>query len=42
MAEEQDDQQQQQNMLDAELVPINEQVKIAISNFRIALEKKQP
>ncbi|GKC21244.1 hypothetical protein Tco_1023394 [Tanacetum coccineum] len=42
MAEEQYDQQQQQNMLDAELVPINEQVKIAISNFRITLEKKQP
>ncbi|GJV98805.1 hypothetical protein Tco_1554057 [Tanacetum coccineum] len=37
MAEEQDE--QQQNLLDAELGPINEQVKIGISNFRIALEK---
>ncbi|GJY98710.1 hypothetical protein Tco_0516140 [Tanacetum coccineum] len=41
MAEEQDE-QQQQNLLDAELVPINKQVKIEISNFRIALEKPQP
>ncbi|GKA57678.1 hypothetical protein Tco_0756866 [Tanacetum coccineum] len=41
MAEEQDE-QQQQNLLDAELVPINEQVKIEISNFRIPLEKPQP
>nr|GEU49383.1 hypothetical protein [Tanacetum cinerariifolium] len=40
MAEEQDE--QQQNMLDAELVLINKQVKIAISNFRFALEKTQP
>nr|GEU64036.1 hypothetical protein [Tanacetum cinerariifolium] len=29
-------------MLDAELVPIDEQVKIAIRNFRIALDKSQP
>ncbi|GJZ65285.1 hypothetical protein Tco_0621981 [Tanacetum coccineum] len=35
MAEKQDKQQQQQNLLDVELVPINEQVKIEISNFRI-------
>ncbi|GKA94615.1 hypothetical protein Tco_0816653 [Tanacetum coccineum] len=28
--------------MDVELVPINEQVKNAISNFRIALEKTQP
>ncbi|GJU53442.1 hypothetical protein Tco_1227156 [Tanacetum coccineum] len=42
MAEEQDEQLQQQNMVDGELVPISEQVKIGISNFRIALEKTQP
>ncbi|GJZ41127.1 hypothetical protein Tco_0588013 [Tanacetum coccineum] len=43
MAEEQDEQQQQQQtMLDAELVPINDHVKIGMSNFRIALEKTQP
>ncbi|GJS57719.1 hypothetical protein Tco_0652503 [Tanacetum coccineum] len=30
------------NILDAELIPVNEQVKIGISNFRIALEKTQP
>ncbi|GJZ33877.1 hypothetical protein Tco_0579313 [Tanacetum coccineum] len=42
MAEEQDKQQQQQNLLDAKLVPINEQVKISTRNFRIALEKTQP
>ncbi|GKD75628.1 hypothetical protein Tco_1333910 [Tanacetum coccineum] len=42
MAEEQDEQQQQQNMLDAALVLINEQVNIAVCNFRIALEKTQP
>ncbi|GJY72252.1 hypothetical protein Tco_0475955 [Tanacetum coccineum] len=45
MTEEQDEQQQQQqqqNMLDAQLVLVNEQVKIGISNFRIALEKTQP
>ncbi|GJX38705.1 hypothetical protein Tco_0252008 [Tanacetum coccineum] len=42
MAEEQDEQLQQQNMIDGELVPISEQVKIGISNFRIALEKTQP
>ncbi|GJT26904.1 hypothetical protein Tco_0907179 [Tanacetum coccineum] len=41
IAEEQDE-QQQQNMLDVELIPINEQVKIAVSNFWIALEKTQP
>ncbi|GKD24857.1 hypothetical protein Tco_1231071 [Tanacetum coccineum] len=41
MAEEQDE-QQQQNMLDAAVDSINEQVKIASSNFRIALEKTQP
>ncbi|GKD55084.1 hypothetical protein Tco_1288471 [Tanacetum coccineum] len=40
MVEEQDN--QQQNMLDVELVLIDEQVKIAISNFKIALEKSQP
>ncbi|GJW09958.1 hypothetical protein Tco_1575785 [Tanacetum coccineum] len=39
---EEQDEQQQQNMLDAELVPIIEQVKIAISYFRIALENTQP
>ncbi|GJS26612.1 hypothetical protein Tco_0487232 [Tanacetum coccineum] len=43
MAKKQDkQQQQQQNLLDAELVPINEQVKIATSNFRIALKKTKP
>nr|GEZ92356.1 hypothetical protein [Tanacetum cinerariifolium] len=42
MAEEQDEQQRQQNILDLELVPINEQVKNAICNFRIVLEKTQP
>ncbi|GJY67899.1 hypothetical protein Tco_0470881 [Tanacetum coccineum] len=41
MAEEQDE-QQQQHLVDAELVLINEQVMIATSNFRIALEKTQP
>ncbi|GJS46067.1 hypothetical protein Tco_0596188 [Tanacetum coccineum] len=41
MAEEQDE-QQQQNMLDVAVDSINEQVKIASSNFRIALEKTQP
>ncbi|GJX53370.1 hypothetical protein Tco_0281739 [Tanacetum coccineum] len=41
MAKEQD-KQQQQNLLNVELVPINEQVKIPTSNFRIALEKTQP
>ncbi|GJV55410.1 hypothetical protein Tco_1456415 [Tanacetum coccineum] len=41
MAKEQD-KQQQQNLLNVELVPINEQVKIPTSNFRIALEKIQP
>ncbi|GJT97271.1 hypothetical protein Tco_1092789 [Tanacetum coccineum] len=30
------------NILDAKLVPIKDQVKIGISNFRIALEKSQP
>ncbi|GKA11638.1 hypothetical protein Tco_0691184 [Tanacetum coccineum] len=39
---EEQDEQQQQNMLDAELVLIIEQVKIAISYFRIALENTQP
>ncbi|GKA90045.1 hypothetical protein Tco_0811857 [Tanacetum coccineum] len=29
-------------MLDAKLVPINEQLKIGITNFRIALQKSQP
>ncbi|GJW28618.1 hypothetical protein Tco_0045493 [Tanacetum coccineum] len=38
-AEQQEDQQQQQIMLDAQLVPINDQVKIGFNNFRIALEK---
>ncbi|GJS24595.1 retrovirus-related pol polyprotein from transposon TNT 1-94 [Tanacetum coccineum] len=42
MAEEHDEQQQQQNMIDDELVPINEQIKIGLSNFRIDLEKTQP
>ncbi|GKD19169.1 hypothetical protein Tco_1208327, partial [Tanacetum coccineum] len=41
MVEEQDE-QQQQNMLDVELDPINNQVNIGISNFRIAFEKTQP
>ncbi|GKB27950.1 hypothetical protein Tco_0867351 [Tanacetum coccineum] len=41
MAKPQDD-QQQQNMLDVELVPKDDQVKIRMSNFRIALEKTQP
>ncbi|GJY72497.1 hypothetical protein Tco_0476200 [Tanacetum coccineum] len=41
MAESKDE-QQQQNILDAELIPIEDQVKIGISNFRIALEKSQP
>ncbi|GKC91584.1 hypothetical protein Tco_1152233, partial [Tanacetum coccineum] len=41
MAGEQDE-QQQQHLVDAELVLINEQVMIATSNFRIALEKTQP
>ncbi|GKA90026.1 hypothetical protein Tco_0811838 [Tanacetum coccineum] len=40
MAEEQD--KQQQNLLNAELVPINEQEKIETRNFKIALEKTQP
>ncbi|GKE02937.1 hypothetical protein Tco_1390920, partial [Tanacetum coccineum] len=35
-------QQQQQKLQDAALVPVNEQVKISISNLRIALEKIQP
>ncbi|GJX02539.1 hypothetical protein Tco_0186452 [Tanacetum coccineum] len=43
MVEELDEQQQQQVvMLDVALVPINEQVKISASNFRIALDKIQP
>ncbi|GKE11412.1 hypothetical protein Tco_1414963, partial [Tanacetum coccineum] len=42
VSEKQDKQQQQQNLIDVELVPINEQVKIATSNFRIALKKSQP
>ncbi|GKG14311.1 hypothetical protein Tco_0353911, partial [Tanacetum coccineum] len=42
MAEEQDEQQQQQNLLDAELAPIYKHVKIATRNFKIALEKTQP
>ncbi|GJS99983.1 hypothetical protein Tco_0821153 [Tanacetum coccineum] len=41
MAEPQDD-QHQKNVVDVELVPIDDQVKIGISNFRIALEKTQP
>ncbi|GJU10624.1 hypothetical protein Tco_1133020 [Tanacetum coccineum] len=41
MTKEQDE-QQQQNMLDVELDPINDQVNIGISNFRIAFEKTQP
>nr|GEU44803.1 hypothetical protein [Tanacetum cinerariifolium] len=41
MTKEQD-KQQQQNLLNVELVPINEQVKIATSNFRITLKKTQP
>ncbi|GKA46401.1 hypothetical protein Tco_0739284 [Tanacetum coccineum] len=40
MADEQQD-DQQQNMLDAQLVPIDDQVKIGMSNFRIALERNQ-
>ncbi|GKB01247.1 hypothetical protein Tco_0829291 [Tanacetum coccineum] len=35
------DEQQQQKLQDAALVPVNEQVKISISNLRIALEKIQ-
>nr|GEW07588.1 hypothetical protein [Tanacetum cinerariifolium] len=42
MADQQEDRQQQQNMLDALLVPIDDQVKIGLNNFRIALEKSQP
>nr|GEZ12250.1 hypothetical protein [Tanacetum cinerariifolium] len=42
MADQQEDQQQQQNMLDALLVPIDDQVKIRLNSFRIALEKSQP
>ncbi|GJW93219.1 hypothetical protein Tco_0172891 [Tanacetum coccineum] len=42
MADQQEDQQQQQNMLDALLVPIDDQVKIGLNNFRIALEKSHP
>nr|GEV31935.1 retrovirus-related Pol polyprotein from transposon TNT 1-94 [Tanacetum cinerariifolium] len=42
MAEELDEQQRQQVMLDAALVPINEQVKISTSNYRISMEKIQP
>ncbi|GJY99722.1 hypothetical protein Tco_0517152 [Tanacetum coccineum] len=38
---EKQDGQQKQNMLDVLLVPIDEQVKIGLSNFRIALEKTQ-
>ncbi|GJW44500.1 hypothetical protein Tco_0073299 [Tanacetum coccineum] len=33
---------QQQDHLDEELVPVNDQVRIGLSNFRIALEKQQP
>ncbi|GJW45383.1 hypothetical protein Tco_0074182 [Tanacetum coccineum] len=33
---------QQQDHADEELVLINDQVRIGLSNFRIALEKKQP
>nr|GEV18981.1 hypothetical protein [Tanacetum cinerariifolium] len=40
MAKEQDE-QQQQNLMDAELIQINKQVENAIRNFRIALEKTQ-
>ncbi|GKA38377.1 reverse transcriptase domain-containing protein [Tanacetum coccineum] len=39
--EQQEDQQQQQIMLDAQLVLINDQVKIGFNNFMIALEKSQ-
>ncbi|GKC04408.1 hypothetical protein Tco_0996018 [Tanacetum coccineum] len=42
MAGEKQDDQQQLNKLDALLVPIDEQVKIRLSNFRIDLEKTQP
>ncbi|GJR50367.1 reverse transcriptase domain-containing protein [Tanacetum coccineum] len=40
MAEQQEI--QQQDHLDEELVPVNDQVRIGLSNFRIALEKQQP
>ncbi|GKB24384.1 hypothetical protein Tco_0863785 [Tanacetum coccineum] len=39
--QQQQQQQQQQNILDALLVLIDDQVKIGLSNFRIALEKSQ-
>ncbi|GJR89445.1 hypothetical protein Tco_0213456 [Tanacetum coccineum] len=42
MAEQQQNQQQQQDRPDEEFVPITNQVRIGISNFRIALEKPQP
>ncbi|GKA96883.1 hypothetical protein Tco_0818978 [Tanacetum coccineum] len=41
MADQQEDQQQQQNILDAELVPVDDQVRIGTSNYMIALEKSQ-
>ncbi|GJW26342.1 hypothetical protein Tco_0040153 [Tanacetum coccineum] len=42
IAETFDEQQQQQKLQDAALVPVNEQVNISISNLRISLEKIQP
>ncbi|GKA57528.1 hypothetical protein Tco_0756716 [Tanacetum coccineum] len=43
MDDQQENQQQpKQDRPDEELVPINEQVKIKISNYRIALDKSQP
>ncbi|GKA17361.1 hypothetical protein Tco_0697198, partial [Tanacetum coccineum] len=42
MADQQEDQQQQQNILDAELVLVDDQVRIRTSNYMIGLEKSQP
>ncbi|GJU67903.1 hypothetical protein Tco_1254162 [Tanacetum coccineum] len=39
VGEQQEDQQQQQNMLDVILVPIDEQGKIGLKNYMIAFEK---
>ncbi|GJY59997.1 retrovirus-related pol polyprotein from transposon TNT 1-94, partial [Tanacetum coccineum] len=37
-----ENQQQQQDRLDKELVPVDDQVKIGLNNYRIDLEKSQP
>ncbi|GJV09061.1 hypothetical protein Tco_0694853 [Tanacetum coccineum] len=42
MADQQENQQQQQDPPDKELVPVDDQVKIGLNNYRIALEKSQP